>query len=917
MPHLIKYISVSVCSNVRGFEEPKCFVDVDTDELLRSMVDYIYAISDEVYRLAKLKWHYVFDLLQDDLSRDEPRKKKAKTDMDEELFKECKAINKILSKFDSYCLQTPVLGFNCSKYDLPLIKEKLASMFDMSDGSFVIKRNNAYLVFAENFLRIMDISNYIAPGCSYRRFLQAYNVSESKSFYPYEWFDRPSKLLQTHLPDYANFYSSLLKCNVSEADGADGKVNYARLQEIWESEKMETMEDFLIHYNNLDVGPMVTAIGRLQKFYFERALDVFKISISLPGIARRMLFDCSIKTKAHFSLFDPKNKDMYQTMKRNTVGGPAIIFTRFNKAGETQIRQSPDHVCQSIIGLDANALYLWAFDQSMPTGSFIRRHSPNFKPILRDKYIMMFHWMDWLSQARGIKIMHKLNSNREKKIGPYYADGFHLETGKVFEYMGCYFHGHNCHLNKNDKDKKDKYERTIKRLDFIKSRNFPVEIMWECEFMEMKKNDKIKQFIADRSPPFYRCHPHAVNETTILDCVRNNTFFGAIECDVHVPPELTDFFSEFCPLFANVEVPFDKIGKTMQAHVEKFDLSKKPRRLLVSGMKGKKMLLIGNLLQWYMSHGLIVTKIHQVIEYTPMKCFSQFVSDVTMARRCGDADESMSIFSDTMKLLGNCAFGSSIMNKEKHVKIKYVKDHFSASMLVNDPRFKKITELADSCFEVESFKRVICMNVPTQIGYFILQYAKLKMLEFHYDCFSKIIPHSCFELMETDTDSLYYALSVKKMEDAIKDEYREEYKSMVYGSCNDQHVPLWFPRKCCDLHSKFDKRTPGLFKKEYEGTEMVALCSKTYIVHNAHDSSKKNSCKGVSRRNLGNNLVDLYKDVLTTEIGQHGENMGFRSIDNHIFTYTQSRCGFTYFYCKRKVLSDGIHTVPLDIVLEP
>jgi len=155
------------------------------------------------------------------------------------------------------------------------------------------------------------------------------------------------------------------------------------------------------------------------------------------------------------------------------------------------------------------------------------------------------------------------------------------------------------------------------------------------------------------------------------------------------------------------------------------------------------------------------------------------------------------------------------------------------------------------------------------------------------------------------------------MENAIKTSHLELYRRMVYGSCNDSYTPVWFPRKCCASHAKYDKRTPGLFKKEYEGSEMVALCSKTYIVHNSIDYSQKFSCKGISRRRLPDNLIDVYKSVLTTQIGERGENMGFRAKDNHIFTYTQSRCGFTYFYCKRKVLADGIHTVPLDIVLSP
>jgi hypothetical protein len=36
-----------------------------------------------------------------------------------------------------------------------------------------------------------------------------------------------------------------------------------------------------------------------------------------------------------------------------------------------------------------------------------------------------------------------------------------------------------------------------------------------------------------------------------------------------------------------------------------------------------------------------------------------------------------------------------------------------------------------------------------------------------------------------------------------------------------------------------------------------------------------------------------------------------------MFTYTQEKQAYTYFYCKRRVLGDGIHTVPLDIVVSP
>ena len=47
-----------------------------------------------------------------------------------------------------------------------------------------------------------------------------------------------------------------------------------------------------------------------------------------------------------------------------------------------------------------------------------------------------------------------------------------------------------------------------------------------------------------------------------------------------------------------------------------------------------------------------VTKVHQVVEFTPKECFKSFQNDVSEARRAGDVDKSKAIIADTMKLIG-------------------------------------------------------------------------------------------------------------------------------------------------------------------------------------------------------------------------------------------------------------------------
>ena len=138
----------------------------------------------------------------------------------------------------------------------------------------------------------------------------------------------------------------------------------------------------------------------MQKFYFEKEIDLFKDAISVPGIARKWLFNVSQREKVSFSLIDKEDSDLYYTIKGNLTGGPSIIFTRYAEAYETYIKNIRDKVCKAILGFDANALYLFTMSLDMPTGGYVRRFEPDFKPITHTRYDNAFHWLDYMSQKR-------------------------------------------------------------------------------------------------------------------------------------------------------------------------------------------------------------------------------------------------------------------------------------------------------------------------------------------------------------------------------------------------------------------------------------------------------------------------------------------------------------------------------------
>ena len=96
---------------------------------------------------------------------------------------------------------------------------------------------------------------------------------------------------------------------------------------------------------------------------------------------------------------------------------------------------------------------------------------------------------------------------------------------------------------------------------------------------------------------------------------------------------------------------------------------------------------------------------------------------------------------------------------------------------------------------------------------------------------------------------------------------------------------------------------------------MISLCSKSYIIEN-EEGKQKISCKGVSKKTL-TNAMEKFEETLKSKNVIRSKNIGFRMNKSVIYTYSQEKIGFNYFYCKRKVLEDGINTEPLDIVVSP
>lgn len=145
-------------------------------------------------------------------------------------------------------------------------------------------------------------------------------------------------------------------------------------------------------------------------------------------------------------------------------------------------------------------------------------------------------------------------------------------------------------------------------------------------------------------------------------------------------------------------------------------------------------------------------------------------------------------------------------------------------------------------YEVHMAKRTVTYKLPTNIAFFVYSYAKLRMLQFYYDFLYAVLPFNSFELLEMDTDSLYFALAHDTLEEAVAPEKREAYEKLKHSFLV--------------IDEERDRRTAGLFKLEWKGDGMICLCSKTYIGFSTETDELGNevvkdvklSSKGLSKR---------------------------------------------------------------------
>ena len=297
-----------------------------------------------------------------------------------------------------------------------------------------------------------------------------------------------------------------------------------------------------------------------------------------------------------------------------------------------------------------------------------------------------------------------------------------------------------------------------------------------------------------------------------------------------------------------------------------------------------------------LQHGLVLGKVHRVIEFNQSTWLKHYIDFNTRLRTNARNDFEKDFF----KLMNNAVFGKTMENIRKHRNIKLVTNKEAYLKKVMQPNFKSRIVFSENLIGCEMGKMCIVMNKPVYIGQAILDLSKIVMYEFHYD-YMKPKYDNNLQLCYMDTDSLIYDIKTEDFYKDIADDVHARFDMSNYDKKDNRPLSIGV-----------NKKVIGMMKDELGGkimTKFVALRPKLYA-YKTYTNGGDKKCKGVKKFVVKKNLrFDDYKHCLFSSFTYYRKQLLFRNRLHEVHTVEVNKVALSSEDDKRIVQSDGVSTL--------
>ena len=203
--------------------------------------------------------------------------------------------------------------------------------------------------------------------------------------------------------------------------------------------------------------------------------------------------------------------------------------------------------------------------------------------------------------------------------------------------------------------------------------------------------------------------------------------------------------------FLEVDVDYQKELFNLHKYLPFLPERKKVNKVekLICNIEDKeKYVMHIKVLKQALNHGLVLKKVHRVIQFNQEDWLKPYIDMNTKLRK----EEKNDFEKDFFKLMNNSVFGKAMENVRKHRDIKLVTTDEKRNKLVSEPNYHTTKRFSENLLAIEMKKTKVKMNKPIYLGMSILDISKTLMYEFWYD-YLKPKYRDKAKLCYTDTNS--------------------------------------------------------------------------------------------------------------------------------------------------------------------
>ena len=298
-------------------------------------------------------------------------------------------------------------------------------------------------------------------------------------------------------------------------------------------------------------------------------------------------------------------------------------------------------------------------------------------------------------------------------------------------------------------------------------------------------------------------------------------------------------------------------------------------------------------LKLYKQLGMVVTKIHRVLEFQQFPWLKSYINFNTDKRKAATSDFEKDFF----KLMSNSVYGKSMESIRKRVNVELVNNQKRIKKALAKPTVKNFTYVNDDLVMIQFAKKAIVQNKPMYTGFVVLELSKVLMYDFHYNHIQGQYGSDRARLLFTDTDSLCYKIQTDDLYDDM--------------ARNLQHYDTSAYPKTHPLYSPVNAKVIGKFKDETNSIppeEFVGLRAKMYSLKCSYP---KMTAKGIKKSYIKRHV--RHSTFVNALRGKQQSSTArfktFRSTNHVVSTVDIEKICLSPFDSKRYILPDGISTL--------